>query len=360
MKYLSQEQKAWNVLHLKLEERRKRKSKERRKARLWGKKQGVGDYKRVPLEVPRNFNMRENIEEALGFFDLLRNVILVRRKLGLIDFSLCESISAGAGLILAAEADRCRQLRFRDGNPTLVTTYPADAGMRHFLNDLGFFKLLNMQVPVVEADDYSQSRFIAMRSGRRDKGQELHYVTEVLGTDSVQLDGPARQVLYEGLLEAMNNVTTHAYSIDGTRKYIPTLSGQWWAAGHWDNKRREVGALIYDQGVGIPATLPNTQENILLDNIRRQFHLGTTDAELIRVAMEIGKSRFDGQNRGRGMESLRRAVSLANAGHLLILSGSGGYGLQSNGTESMFPLSTDVSGTYIEWRIGDQDLLKWE
>ncbi len=198
-----------------------------------------------------------------------------------------------------------------------------------------------------------------MRSGCRDRGKEIHYVTEVLGTGSVQLDKETTEILYEGLLEAMNNVTSHAYPSQGRKAHIPMLRGQWWAAGHWDNQHKEVGVLIYDQGVGIPATLPNSRHGTLLAEIQRRLGLGNSDPECIRAAMEIGTSSSESQHHGRGMASLRHAVDRVADGHLLILSGAGAYRHQADGQEDTFALRTSLGGTFIEWRIRDENLITW-
>ena len=362
MKFLTERQKAWNILHSELEQKREQKSKIRRSKRKSERSTRTGSYELVPLVIPERFNLRKNLGDALEFFGKLRKVILIDKKLGLINFEHCKSISAGAGLILAAEADRCRTLRYRDGKPTVTGNYPQDDGLRRFLDDLGFFRLLKIRSHVSGHESGSPARFIAMRSGRRDKGEEVHYVTEVLNKESVQLDEAAKEALYEGLLEAMNNVTTHAYPENqpkSLRNRLPVLGGQWWAAGHWDHEKKEIGVLIYDQGVGIPATLPNNRHKAAIAEIRKLLRLGNSDPECIRVAMEIGKSGLTNKHRGHGMASLRHAVRLATRGHLLILSGAGGYLYTEDGNEKTFPLPTSVGGTFIEWRIRDSDLITW-
>ncbi len=143
MKRLSESQRIWNIRHSKREEKRKL----RRKNKKWQRDRGVGAYEEVLLDVPEEFNLGDNVKDSLDFFDRLRQSILVDRKRGKIDFRTCNSISAGAGFVLAAEVDRCRRLRYRDGRPALTGTYPSDEGMGRFLDDLGFFRCLKIQSP---------------------------------------------------------------------------------------------------------------------------------------------------------------------------------------------------------------------
>ena len=356
MKRLSEAQRARNLLRANFEERRSRRRQERKLQRA----AQTGVYETIVLEVPEHFNLSGQRDEALKLFERLRRVILTERKRGLIDFSMCRSISAGAGLILAAEADRCRNLRLRDGRPALTGTYPRGEELARFLDSLGFFKLLKIRSPRYALNDTSATRFITIRSGRRDRGQAMHEVAEVTDSQSVQFDEKARTILYEALLEAMNNVTVHAYPPKRSQRSLPVLHGQWWAAGHWDITRREIGVLIYDQGIGIPKTLPDSKHMGLIRKIRSQFGLGDSDPECIQAAMELGHSRFEQPHRGRGMAALRRAVNIVEDGNLLILSGRGGYIMKANGGEDVFPLPESIGGTFIEWRIRDEKLIRWD
>ena len=355
MKLLSEDQKERNIRHSDLEMKRNIRSKTRKTQRH----QCVAHYKQVSLEIPTSFNLREGRDDALRFFNQLRQTILIERQMGTIRFRQCNSISAGAGLILAAEVERCRTLRYRDGRPSVTGTYPKDDGVREFLDNLGFFKLLKIYNPRFDSIPASGIRFISMRSGRRDRGEEVHEVAEVTNRGAIQLDPEAKVALYEGLLEAMNNVTSHAYPSEICRKPLSVLPGHWWAAGHWDNDRREISALIYDQGVGIPQTLPKSTHQGILTDIRRRLGLGGSDSECIRAAMEIGKSRHGSQHRGRGMATLRHAVGRVADGHLLILSGAGGYHYASGDKEETFSLPLPIGGTFIEWRIRDSNLITW-
>ncbi|MCY4152838.1 MAG: hypothetical protein OXE94_11480 [Aestuariivita sp.] len=91
----------------------------------------------------------------------------------------------------------------------------------------------------------------------------------------MQPNKEAKVSLYEALLEAMNNVTAHAYPIEHQTAYYWTLPQQWWTAGYWDRERREIAVLIYDMGVGIPATLK--QDGYFAADIQQQLGLGNSD-----------------------------------------------------------------------------------
>jgi len=360
MKRLSLEQKQRNILHARNEEIRHKKSKHRKKNKLLKKQKNTQTEVYEKVLVPENFNLEKQLNEALEMIVGLRKTILFENKLGLIDFSKCKSISAGAGLILAAEVHRCRNLKQRNGKPSLTGTYPQDVDMCLFLDSLGFFKLLKIQSPSPGNLKTIGKRHIEIRTGCRDRGQPMYEIAEVTNKHSVRFDDETREVLYEALVEAMNNVTAHAYPPMVEGNLLPRLNGQWWAAGYWDEENKGIGVMIYDHGVGIPKTLQDNKNKNIVTQILHQLGLGDSDPEHIKAAMEFGSSRFKDENRGKGMEALRQAVEIVQDGKLLILSGKGGYIKETCGEEQIFDLPLSIGGTYIEWQIRDEKLIKWE
>ncbi|MFX8410374.1 hypothetical protein ABTL60_19065, partial [Acinetobacter baumannii] len=96
-------------------------------------------------------------------------------------------------------------------------------------------------------------RFVRGRSVKGEIGAKLRDRVEQLCGKKI---GP-RTTVYEAISEAIAN-TRHAYP-----RHIgiwPTkATGQWWAAGAWNSETNVVSLQLYDQGVGIPATLPRSE-----------------------------------------------------------------------------------------------------
>ena len=61
--------------------------------------------------------------------------------------------------------------------------------------------------------------------------------------------------LYDGLVEAAYNATKHTYPEGHEWEFVSVTKG-WWATAGWNPHSRSVKFIIYDQGVGISATLP--------------------------------------------------------------------------------------------------------
>ncbi len=289
--------------------------------------------------------------------DRMRQVVLRDRQHLMLDFSECQSVSADAGIMLAAEAERCRQMRTRRDRSTLVGNYPTSASVEQFLQYIGFFKLLRIvERRENEADDDSES-FIRVRSGVRDRSKVIADVAEMAWGGIVQMDAAARRSLIRGLIEAMNNVTKHAYPPEW-QSDVPQLHGRWWIAGYWNRKERRLLAYIYDQGIGIPATIPIKHRGIL-SAIQSALGLGESDADMIVAAMKIGTSSSEEAHRGKGMPDLKRLVERAATGHLRILSGAGEYLYTRETGEVVTEHGSSLGGTLIEWEISDQSLIRW-
>ena len=269
-------------------------------------------------------------------------------------------MGADAALVLAAEVDRCVALRTYLNKPKLHGTYPKNKSVRRFLQGLGFYKLLGLKEP--ESSINLQNRhFIQMRTGVRAKGQIIDELEKMVFSDVVRFDRQAERALFRGLSEAMTNVTRHAYDAE-FRQSLPVRRGQWWMAGYWNRDRHEIMAFMYDQGVGIPATLPKTH-NAQVGIIGKIRGRKMSDAELVELSMRLGETRSTEPQHGKGMADLKRLVELAHEGHLRILSGAGRY-LYARKDNTSHEHSDDsdnpVNGTFIEWRVRDRELIRWQ
>lgn len=349
MKRLSQRDKWRLIRHAELSFRRRKR-----------KKHGTRQIVYELVHVPKSFDLLDNYEECMRFINQLAHKVLIDRTFVKIDFGSCASMSADAALVLAAEVDRCVALRTYRGKPKLHGTYPSDKSVRRFLQELGFYKLLSLREPESSIDLQNQ-RFIQMRTGVRAKGQIIDELERVVFSDVVRFDIQAGKALFRGLSEAMTNVARHAYDTEFEQS-LPVKRGQWWMAGYWNRDRHEIMAFMYDQGVGIPTTLPKTHKE-QVGILRRVLGRSTSDADLVKLSMQLGETRTAAPQHGKGMADLKRLVELAREGHLRVLSGKGRY-LYARKDDASHERNDDlvnpVNGTFIEWRVSDSELIRWQ
>lgn len=324
-------------------------------------RRGDPEYRRI--RVPSNLNLNSDYEETMEFIIELREAMLRRNEFVLLDFKECVSASAAAVIVLAAEIDRCRRLRTYLGKAKIAGNYPPSDEVYFFLRDIGFYSLLNVPAPRPGTASFNDERsfLIALRTGLRTKGQFVEAICDELLDDVATLTRGGLGLVYRGITEAMNNVTDHAYSVPTGVEY-PVLMGQWWVAGYRDREARRVIYVMFDQGVGIPGTLPEKHGGFY-EALKARVGFPPSDDVLIAAAMELGRSSTKQPERGYGLQDLRRLIEASTCGRLAILSRTGGYEYVKNETgevERSWPLPISLGGTLVFWEISQSEDIRWE
>lgn len=110
---------------------------------------------------------------------------------------------------------------------------------------------------------------------------------------------------------------------------------------------------VYDQGVGIPMTLPrSTKWQRVRGWLKNAAVTTNDDAEMIAAAMEVGRTSVATDGRGAGLAQYLDFVDHSDAGHLRIISNSGEI-LYRRG-EPIIQKKRHLlalGGTLVEWDI---------
>jgi hypothetical protein len=158
-----------------------------------------------------------------------------------------------------------------------------------------------------------------------------------------------KHFLFEGLSEAITNVGQHAYrdEVDYRRK-------QWWLSASYDEDERKLCVTFYDQGDGIPETLPRYR---FFEAIKDVFN-SWTDSQKIEAATQIGRSASGLQERGKGLQNLVEFAKVHSVGKLSIYSLQGLYvqsysndGTNATQTSARKDFDISIGGTLIEWSV---------
>lgn len=247
-------------------------------------------------------------------------------------------MTPSGALVLAAELDRWNHL-------PKPPRFKADTGkwapnVRRLLGQMGFFALLKLDhVPDTASEG---ARYVQFRSGTVVDGKEVEDLRQL---DLSPISVPKAKLLFAAVTEAMTNVVHHAYKDEDSGPK------NWWlSAAH---EADEVVILIYDQGAGIPKTLPLTLGERLRDLLPEGF--ATHDGKMIEVAHEALRSGTSEEYRGRGLgRDVRRYIEEHDGqGTYRVISGRGEYtvpaGLGAKGSVRSRP--KPLRGTLIEWRL---------
>ena len=163
---------------------------------------------------------------------------------------------------------------------------------------MGYFELLNLDSPanLAPAGSVTFLKFRRGTSGPVDKGK----LAKELRIDIEQITGHGikKHEFFQGLSEAMVNVGQHAYPL-GT---VSPSSKYWWQSASFDRKNRTLTVMFYDQGIGIPKSLPSDG---LLERFRHRFS-SWPDSLKIKTAMKYGRSSTRRGERGKGLQDMVR------------------------------------------------------
>ena len=301
----------------------------------------------VPVTCPEDFSLETNIEEVTDVLNQIRQQSENRGALTYIDFRRIRNLSPDAALVLVAELDRWNHNPRDKGRLFARDIEEWDPKVRRLFADMGFFEILSVKYNQNMADkdkDKTDTRFVKFRVGEKADGEAIDKLRRE-DLDPVLGSIPQHKHLYGALTEAMTNVVQHAYrGSDNFRQC-------WWLSASYNAARSEVTIMIYDQGAGIPSTLPRTYSERLLK-------LANSDhAHIIEVAHDLARTSSDSRHRGHGLERDIRGYfeKLDCLGHYRVISqkgeyivkrGEGGKNATNKGTHS-----PALRGTMIEWHL---------
>lgn len=358
MKKPTRKRREWNARHARGLFRRKLvhkeylKAKHRRKGSRPEAPRIDGRRPTVSIRCPKVMSLAENFDGVTRLLKQIRGQSTRQRgEMVYINFKEIDQISAGAALVVAAELDRWNHIPHHQGRKLrAVDVEEWDEDVRHRLKDMGFFDLLHVRARETDEGDPSGTKYVRFRSGRRVEGKAIEDLRtldlEPFFGDSV----PNRRRLYAAVTEAMTNVVHHAY-----RDKAQTVRPNWWLAASHNAQAGEVRILLYDQGEGIPRTLPRRFgeriRQILQDRVR------PTDADMVRAAHELTRTASGQSHRGHGLQrdvrKYAEAVGCTSAYRVTSLRGQYTWERQpgERARESEHNYMRSLPGTLIEWRL---------
>ena len=214
---------------------------------------------------------------------------------------------------------------------------------------MGYFELLHLERPETEWPQKSTT-FLPFKRGQA-KAENSGDLAKQLRIEVEELVGQRikRHFLFEGLSEAITNVGQHAY-----RDVADYRRKQWWLSASFNAESRHLCVTFYDQGDGIPHTLPRSRWFEVIQDVFNSW----PDSRKIQAATDIGRSSSGLDERGKGLQDLVEFARAHAAGRLSIYSLRGMY-LQSftnDGTKvaqdcERRDFENSIGGTLIEWSV---------
>jgi hypothetical protein len=270
-------------------------------------------------------------------------------------FDTIESVSPAPALVLAAEYERAMHLTGVAGRVVDVRRWKPE--ILDMFWDIGFFDIVGLPQNLAKPDLQADFAVLPMRSGHTADSPAIStLLTDLRGLYPGDVNSEEKMLhLYGAMVEGIVNVVRHAYPDDGGYTYRPI--GRWWMTGAVDRERKWTTAVIYDQGVTIPVSLPNWQHYA---GFKRRI-LSTmglvpgsddprSDGEAIAAAVEEAVSSTGEAHRGHGLAQMRDFVNQCSEGYLRIMSRHGEVVFRENGQREIKTHDVSIGGTLIEWR----------
>lgn len=300
--------------------------------------------------APANFSVAANRDEVLGFLYAYRAAMFIAPPLGrkhrliTIDLRNVNLMTLDAALVVTAEFHRA--ILGKDGPRGLTIDDAAwPPHIRGLLEMLGFYDLVEAEGRTAPSEPVElKLKFVQFVHEQVANGEFAEGLIEKLR--AVGGETPDREAVYAALVEAILNVTHHAYPEPDP--VVIKRQRKWWAAGAYDENRQVLEFVVYDQGVGIPATLPRRRffESILLMSAPER-----TDADLIEGGIEFGRSRTEQPERGNGLWTICSLVKDLEGSYVRIHSGRGEVTYDHAGKTRKKVYSNSFCGTLIQWTL---------
>ena len=302
---------------------------------------------KITITLPENLDFEENFETTASHFNYIRSAVKGNKIIRSIGFHKIKSISPSAALVLASEIDQWKK---HAGTRLKADIETWNENIKRILCQMGFFDLLKIQKPNTELHKHD-TIFLPFKTGCVDGCEHGGTIARQLRVEIEEVIGHLihRSSLFEGISEAITNVGHHAYPHAGY--FTPK---HWWLSASYNNVERELYVIFFDQGIGIPKTLPKSK---LFEYMKDFFH-AWTDSQKIKAAMEYGRSSTGLEERGKGLQNLLSFARANREGRLTIYSLCGRFSVEFKpgcdaeiGIQRNHDNRTSIGGTLIEWSV---------
>jgi len=273
-------------------------------------------------------------------------------KLQRVNFNELEKISTSAALVLTAELSKwddsiIQRLRplVKDWKPHIVKQF----------YELGFFDLFKnnpLQGYELEKDEKSNLRLVKYIKGECGDSKKARLLREEVCTivgDSID----KWTFLRSGLDEAITNVTQHAYP---DKNNVSTVDKNWYLTGSYNKSKNILKVVFYDQGVGIPKTLPTSGvwERVQQILYKLPSFEQKNDEMLLKAAVELDRTSTGANDRGKGLHDLLEFIKKRGNGNLSIISRRGLYRFTLKDSDAKIKtvgFENPLLGTLIIWSV---------
>lgn len=313
--------------------------------------------KHLIITLPDTMNFNDRYESTCVYINAIRRLTdkptqKKTYKLKEVCFDYLKSISTSAALVLTAELSKWDDAIRQNLTPN-VKNWDNDI-LRRF-KELGFFSLFKnspdelRNVKITEGANINLVKYIKGKCGDAKKTRVLKDEIKMIVGDDIR----KWTFLHSGLTEAITNVSHHAYP----EQYdFVENDKNWYMSGGFDRRTKELKVVFYDQGIGIPKSLPTSTVREMVFEFISNLNIDAAerrkDATLIKAAVQSSRTSTGKPDRGKGLQDLLEFIRQRQNGYLSILSLRGLYKFtvrHSVETSKSEHFVSPIPGTLIIW-----------
>ena len=316
----------------------------------------------IAVQAPRVLSFSTNSTETIAFFDRLKEAVFTResyRRKGLVrtknlrlHLDNIEHISLPCAVVLSAELKRWTL--HKGVVPELIDFKRWNRRVRSLLVHLGTLEHLGIPPRAYEREYDStfpgQVVLVELTSATTQDSEKVARLQRDIQALADFFE--PQPYIFRALLEATNNSIEHAYEDGPPLKYSDNEGKRWYATASYDPNKGSLRFFVYDQGVGIPASLSSKsywREQV--GTLLAKLGLSSHDTEMIGAAFELGKTRTQLPERGKGLRDMANVIEAAGAGYFRVISGMGDFTTYADGRVEKHMHGSHIGGTLVEWSI---------
>lgn len=313
---------------------------------------------KVTIILPERLNFFHDYKSTVLHLNAIRKLITNKStshkayKLGRVKFDDLRTVSTSASLVLTAELSKWDDAIRNNLKPD-INNWTPDILVN--FKELGFFDLFKNKpsnITNFESNASHNRRIVKYTKGRCGDNEQTRVLKENI-TEMIGDEIKKWMFLHSGLSEAIVNVSHHAYP---ENRGYSIIDKNWYYTASYNTSKRELKVVFYDQGIGIPKSLPASDfwEKILVSLSILPIADRKKDEVLLKAAVGFDRTSTEESDRGKGLQDLMEFIRQRGEGYLSIISLKGLFKLEiKNGTESIKSEHFDypVCGTLIIWCV---------
>lgn len=317
----------------------------------------------ITLSIPAFITvfLNKNRSKLLKITNKLRDYYFRKNICIKLDFSKTKKMFTEGTLYLLAELET---LKITNPDIQFDLIPSKEIIVNQVLKQTGILELLGVSLNFKDIEFDETVKYWKYSSGHK---VEMDSAEDMLDDFDDLLSESSSTSIFNSITEAVTNCHHHAYL---EKRFIndPMKAKKWWIFSQ--EKDNKLSICVCDLGIGIPKSLLRNTENVaedwfskLKNFLKSHKEKYDKDSASIKAAIEIGNTRTNLVNRGKGLNQIINQISTLcdHKASIAILSNKGSYIINRGMIEDRpltgivdgfsLPYKQSIDGTVILWEI---------